>query len=865
MSSRPRVPWWKPGLLGNQRAQVMPIVAVLILIILGVGALAIDASRDYLIRREAQNAADFATLAAGKQLAVNGAILTAPPLSNDPSVKSAHDFAAMNGFPTVYGTGCDVRTSTSFTTAWFDVTGPACNASSGFTTKIVVNAPATQLAGFPPIPTECGGSTQFNCFQVTIYSHITHFFQGVFGIPTADNVSSATVFAQPGSSTVALPPGHSLYLYQKQDDCRSGNQCYDETLAPARNLLSCDKTLAGNSTANCPTYWAARSTSATGDVLIKGIDGNTLLPAGQDPVGVVSNGDIVIQQQTTFCDPTGALSCADDTVRGINGYGFTSGSGVKLYCGSSSGTTSPVPCIPGNPTPPGSLQKIWGNQAPGATQIWSPSWNPVPPAGLPSCGALILNGGTVASSLSPSTSPCQDATEPYVIQPGVYSYIVINHGTYEFNPGVYDITGSAPVNTNSGTTYTVSGANGIDHSRERTGSAADFDLCNAATPTGCPTLTAGVWIGHGAGGYGAYSAGTGGTCQSGGSGGVGAGGGDNTVVSGSGVIFRLESTAGGFVSTHEVQSVTLSAPGLQGNTQVNGIPLLIDLENSNFVHLDGNSGLVPNTNTYTVSQYTGIVYQTQSATAGGVELNPGMGDQQVAGLVGQVLAYSFTTFGRPGTAVDFSHGYGSVGVPPISTSGRLEPVIIQSSQLVAGSVAGTETFILTYTDEWALDAYDVYVKVNNEAPVYFSKGVWNPAPAPNQPQPPPNNNPGDKNPTYPSGLDSGYAIAYDNQTQANTDYTLTIPGTGGAPNSTFEVKGNWTWGHESDISGSQTGSNIATVSFTFPTPPGQAVSITTFLTDGDHCGDYALSTASFNNVGQPGGGQQSFGGVRLVQ
>src|SRR6266849_6703223 len=89
------------------------------------------------------------------------------------------------------------------------------------------------------------------------------------------------------------------------------------------------------------------------------------------------------------------------------------------------------------------------------------------------------------------------------------------------------------------------------------------------------------------------------------------------------------------------------------------------MENPNFIHLDGGgSG----------SGFTGIVYQAPSQTAGGVEINPGLG-QSTAALTGQVLAYSFTTFGTSGKAIDFSKGFGASS--PIIATGNAENQIIR--------------------------------------------------------------------------------------------------------------------------------------------------------------------------------------------
>jgi hypothetical protein len=440
--------------------------------------------------------------------------------------------------------------------------------------------------------------------------------------------------------------------------------------------------------------------------------------------------------------------------------------------------------------------------------------------------------------------------------PGKYHYIVINHGTYEFESGLFDLTGSAPVNSLTGASYV---ANGIDHKRETTGN--DFDLCNGGQPNSCPSLTAALWIGHGTGSYGAFSTGTSGSCT-GGTGGTTGGGGDNTIISGSGVSFRFEAAAGGFVSTREVQGISLTAPGVGALASVGGAPILFDLENGSFIHLDSSGG--------TASQYTGLIYQTPTSTSGGIELNPGLGNGNIPALLGQIFAYSLTTFGQAGAAVDFTGDYGGVAIPGVQTSGKAETSLVSSTSLtqaVDGTgtpISGWETLTINYTDEWALDAYNLYLKVNNAQPVFFSQGIWNPVPASGSSLPPGTNDPGDAHPAYPaSSAPSGYTQAHDVITGTNTDWTYTIGSGGSAPK--FELYGNWTWGHESDISGAASSNNHAVVKYTFPTPTGTALNLTIFLTDGDHCGDYYLVNATFNNVGQPNGGSQSGGSVVVVR
>jgi hypothetical protein len=455
--------------------------------------------------------------------------------------------------------------------------------------------------------------------------------------------------------------------------------------------------------------------------------------------------------------------------------------------------------------------------------------------------------------------------------PGIYDWIVINHGQYTFEPGIYDITGVARVNRSA------SGfADGIDHSRE---TATDWDLCTTAagSVTACngvgaqPLLTAGVWIGHGSLNYTAAATTTYGTCT------VGTvmtgGGGDNTVVSAHGVVFRFESGSKGYVSTAEVSSVGMTSPGLGQMRAVGGAPLLFDMENNSFIHIDASAARAPSSPQ--LNQYSGIIYQMWNATAGGVEVNPGFptnfdgegGGTYNNAVVGQVYAYSYTHFGSIG-AFDFSNGTGGAATPSVVTSGNLENSILVSSVLVAAS--GTnESLVVKYTDEWALDAYDAYVKINANSPVYFSDGIWSPRPGLGATLPPngAGNIPSDINPRVPTGAaPSPYTGGPD--TAGNPDWTMhynTSSIYGPADGSTFRIQGNWTWGHQRDISGSVTGNNNATLTYTFPVPAGQTVTISMFMTDGDRCGDYVTATWTFNNIGTPAPGVQVVGAVRLEQ
>jgi hypothetical protein len=826
----------------RQGGQVLPIAAAAFLVMCALAGLAIDTSRDYLVKRQAQNAADFAVLAASKQMTLSGN-LSIPISSGSTALQAAHDYAANNGFTTLYPGGCDVAGPSSFTTTWFDVVGPPCGATAGFNSKVTVNSPPVSLPG-APVPPVCQGAGAFSCVQVVITARISELFTSVLGISNAYvTVGASAQAVLPGGSFDA-PPANAVTLYQPtsvQGGCiPATQQCFDETKPVSRALLSCT-----GGTNNCPTFWALPGTQPK----IYGYDGS-VLTSPSDYTALRSAGDMVIQDTTTICDPYGGVACSAGTTTGARGFGLQGGS--KVYCKSITGVNAPIGCTTTGPppAPAASLSKISSNETNWISGYWYPA---VDTSGLKDCGSLILNG-------QPMYGPCANPSEPYLIGHGSYDYIVINHGDYEFDGGLYDITGVAPVNNK-----TSGFADGIDHSQETT--AADFDLCNGRTVTSCPGLTAGIWIGHGSLNYTAYSGPTPGSCTNGVAG-SGGGGGDTTVISGSGVVFRFEGNSAGFVSTSEVQGLTLAGAGVGALASVSGSPLLFDMENSGFIHLDaspGGAGIPPNTT-------SGIIYQAPPpvSSGGGVEFDPSMAGtdtsgNELAAVQGQILAYTLSVIGNSGGTMDFTNGYGGGSVPGIGTSGRNENTIITSVSLKAGA-PGFSILTVNYSDEWMMDAYDVYVKINNGSPQFFSQGIWTSPPGPGTPLPPPANNPGDANPAYPSaGTPGTYTIINTGPPQGSSDWLYTIPGGSGA---TIEAKGAWTWGHHNDpsiVPTGRSGTYPASLIYTFPNPVGNYLSVTMFMLDGDRCGDYAYATYTFKSTGGPGPGQQSIGSVSLVQ
>jgi Putative Flp pilus-assembly TadE/G-like len=287
----------------RQSGQLLPIAAVAFILMCGLAGLAIDSSRDYLMKRQAQNAVDFATLAAAKQMSLSGS-LSAPLASNSNAVMVAHDFAANNGFPTIYSNGCDSSTGASFSATWFDVAGIGCNATAGFTNKVTVNSPPVPFASYP-VPAACSGAGQYSCLQVVITAGLPQLFTNIFGIGNAYVTVAATAQVTLPASSFNAPPPNALVLYQPQVGCDTNDQqCFNESKPVVRTLLSC--TGGAN---NCPTFWAKASAD------IYGFDGATLTPAG-DETTLQSNGDMVVQARTTICDPYSGAVCSHNTVIG---------------------------------------------------------------------------------------------------------------------------------------------------------------------------------------------------------------------------------------------------------------------------------------------------------------------------------------------------------------------------------------------------------------------------------------------------------------------------------------------------------------------------------------------------------------------
>ena len=888
------------GRVPGQPGQTLVIFALGFSALIGFTTLAVDGGHRYMARLEAQSAVDTAVLGTARVLAGYGHPLTAPPASDAPEVRAANDIARTNGFSTIYSSACDVVNGAGFRATWFDNSPAGCTADASTRRTIELSVPPNVAA--TAMPAHCRVYT-YNCASVKLTQRVINYLGGAIGAPQSTESVQAIGFGQPPVPLSAAPTPTGIYLYQPQVGCGSGRQCFNESNAPSRSQMSC------SGANNCPTFWTRPGTAP----VISSYDG-ALFGGNSHATAVISNGDMVLQSATTLCDSFGAATCTAASATGPAGFEIQAGS--RLYCsgfgggGSAGGGTGCTGTGPGG----AAVAPVFGNEVAFASEAWTANLSN---AGLPDCAAgLILNGDKVSASFSGAShnASCEPPSgEPYNVVPGIYQYIVVNHGAYAFNPGLFDVTSSAPVNSavlgspggggngcggdgnncsggggaggtancdgsgnyncnggdnngrgggGGGGTGNAAVANGIDHSLET--AAADWDLCSGATVTSCPALSAGVWFGHGSMGYATGAATSVGSCTAGSSSGafVG-GGGDVTVIQGAGVVFRMRSTSGGFVSTHEVKEINLTPPGPNSMPAVlpDGTPLLLDLENNSFIHLDAAGVAGP-------SSFTGVLYQAQAAVGGGLEVNPSLAGSTNgnAPIAGQVRAYSFTTFGGSGPALDFSDGYGQSSSPTIVSTARNEPEIVGSPapKLTPGAAANTETVTVSYQDEWALDAYDIYARVNNNPPIFFSKNLWNPAPGPGQAIPPASNNPGYAFPAPPAAAQDPSNRYTHNVIGGRPDWTTngTDPFVGAY---TYEVLGNWIWGRQSNITGARTAANQGTIKFTFPTPLGRTVSLTLYMSDGDRCGDYAEFGGSFNNIGQPSPGLQSAGSVVIEQ
>jgi hypothetical protein len=596
----------------------------------------------------------------------------------------------------------------------------------------------------------------------------------VLGVQQDMVSAQAIAWMRPSTAAVSLPPAVAVTLYPAAGS-------FDGTKAATREDLTC---------ANCP------SLLDTADATIQGEDG-ALTPTGQDQVAVVTSGAVEVGAAgAKICDPdgggcTGALGL--DTTDETQSY-YCTGTGACNQVG-----------------PGGDLEGDLTTSVTTEAATDPPTWAPtVTTTALPTCGALELNGDTIVNSyedpgsIAPSSPSCTgDGTE---LVPGIYSYIVINHGTYSFAPGLYDITGAAP------------SVGVIDHS----GEIADTDLC-PQNQSGC-ALTAGVWI-------------TGGES------------GAPTVVSGTGVSFLL--TGGGFVATHEVASLHLTAPRVGGATDVGGAPLLIDLQAPGFIHLDcadpapGAAGSLLEGLLYVVPDLPVVPPATPGVT-GGVELSTSLGSPE---LQGQVMAPSLYLFSDSPVSttvtvgVDFTDGYPELD-PVLPRQPAVDEGLLTTE--VMTQTPGWSDLTVTYTGDTPLDAYRLYVSRDLSAPEWFSEGVWPtgytgdhpPLPAVYPELPPP-------------------SPAYVQDPTDVTAWTYIFP-----DGSSIRVSGDWTWGPSATPTNGQ--QDTATVVYRFPDGTAPAEQIAVQLVSGEDLAGGGVASPGvvanfwFAPGDEPGGGEQIF-------
>jgi len=870
---------------GSQQGQVLAIFALTLSVLFGFAGLALDTAHGHGVQLQEQYIADATSISVAQLWkAEAGTTATGPPANaaTDPAMLTAQTLATNNKIIT-NATPCVITSVSSGGTVDDDVfygdgtTSPppppagCATTPPAFKSKVEVSIPPTLPSA--QWPTSCN-SPFWTCVQVTTTQVVPNYLLGLVGFPSNTVVATSISTANIPPKLIEeppVPPPYAEMSFEKATNFKTVNGY------PTRGMY-------GGNCSNCTSHWntgveaqifgydwaiACTGTAATCD---HGVATATA-PA------IVGTGG-----RTEYCDSFQANTC--QTVTSLGSYGLATQSAV--YCGTTTG--GGTPCTTTLAGAAGAMQEPPAPTYPASgSALDGSSW--VPPTvsftGVPDCGALILNGDTVNDSYihqGTTQNPACKATtaEPYIIQPGRYSSIVINHGRYQFGSGNYDLYGTgAPVNT-----ATSGWANGIDHSNE---TAADWDLCTAGTITSCPTLTSSLWIGHGSAGaaslskggtgaglsVGAYSAGTYPSCTSS-TDYQAAGGGDATHVMGRGVYFQFESNsdnaADGFVSTHEVSDIALGAPPLGTSQALSGVPMLFAVE-SDFaaVHLDGPGYASPGT-TDNANGFFGLIWTIHKGNTGsgsshplgGVEIDPGLAATKTAwttgntahgyrpALYGQVIADSVAYFGSPGNAVDFSKGWGTVlpvAVP--NAQRRIDPFLLQQLTVSPSPYAGYEIVSVVYSGFTAMDGFSSYITVKGQ-PVYPSRPIWNGVAV----QPPPTNNPGDMYPADPTA--TGW-------TSTSTDSDgFTLYTSGATTGKNFSIGGDFTWGHQGAINPTSAlpFGELAGISYQFPTIPDPTITVSWSLIDGTTsqgglCGNSTAGTLTFSNVGSAGSGDGS--------
>lgn len=803
----------------RQRGSALIVLTLTTTALVGIASAALDGGRDQSVRVHSQYVADAAGLSAARiwRSEASGP----PPASGPPAysnaapdgaVLTAQEIASVNGFVTNGSDACVISAPPNLQVAFFDVDpGAGCTtaAPAGWSTEVEVSIPPLMT----PLPASCVPA--YRCVEVDISSNVANLLAGALGMSrTLVRTSSVADALLPPP----LPPGFAV-------DATENPGLFNSGILTTRAQY-------GSPCVNCPALW-----NAGVEAQIGGFDWSMAQSADQG--AAAAHGAIVASagSRTELCDTYQANAAATCSAGlGPAGMAYSPSGLDQAYCGAG----PPFVCLNTIATGTGTFQA--GGLMPYSAAAAAPAPAAPVTSGLPNCVSLLLNGGTVTSGLGAGHDPaCEPpAATPYTIEPGVYSWIAINHGAYTFAPGVYDITGSAPVNTLACPPPLLGGcvavtSNGIDHSTE---SASDFDLCTALSVTGCPLMSAGVWIGQGT----ERAAGAGSTAVPGCGGSAATslpGGGDTTRVFGRGVSFVFEPASPGFVSTDEIGGISLSAPPL-GTTPAAtaGVPVLFYVKNQGgWVHLGGPSySGVPQPGN--ANGFRGIVYVAHDAplsgiVGGGVELDPGLAetDQPFApgttnihayhpALYGQIIADTVIFFGHSGYAVDFQQGWG-IPLPPASASAGTDPYLVQEVSLENNPAAGTTELQLVYSGTTALDGYTAMVAVNGTA-AYPSAGVWS-SPGP---PPPPLNNPSDGTPEDPPPLvPAGWTETAGTDADGLTTYSRSP-----AAGQTVLIGGDWVFGHQLSYASALPVGTGALISDTIGIIPGSTVNW--FVSDG---------------------------------
>lgn len=206
----------RPHWLQDERGQVLPLVAILFVVLLGMAGMAIDVGHVFYCDRALQSAADAAALAGA------GSIRTAA--SNAAVIAATNSYSASSG-------SANARASL-----------PGVTMSSGY--------PALKcLSTLLSEGIACQGSVPYNAIQVQEQAVIPMYFAALFGIPNVTISKTATAASRGGAPSpynVAVIIDSTLSMDSPDADCGNtqiacalnGLQVLLENLSPCATSLS---------------------------------------------------------------------------------------------------------------------------------------------------------------------------------------------------------------------------------------------------------------------------------------------------------------------------------------------------------------------------------------------------------------------------------------------------------------------------------------------------------------------------------------------------------------------------------------------------------------------------------------------------